>query len=166
MKRLKTLIKYIIWIVALYIFASVLTYIGLNATYKNILTNGKIPEQVAVDIAQATKVNGRIYGEVTSTIHNDLNGKYIKVEIYNRNLELLGRKYLEIKDAEINEPKRFKVNFITEGVRSYKIEIVENTPEVQEDIERTKSLWDSVFTNEETKTLTIILLIFGLTYGI
>ena len=166
MGRLKTFRTYIIWIVAFYIFSSVMIYIGLNATYKNILQKGNLPEQVNVDLAQATKVNGRIYGEVTSTIKNDLNGKYIKVEIYDKDVEVVGQKYLKIEGTNINEPKRFKVNFVTEGVKSYKIEILDDTPELQEQIEKAKSLWENVFTSEEVKGFTVILLIFGLTYGI
>ena len=166
MGRLKTFRTYIIWIVAFYIFSSVMIYIGLNATYKNILQKGNLPEQVNVDLAQATKVNGRIYGEVTSTIKNDLNGKYIKVEIYDKDVEVVGQKYLKIEGTNINEPKRFKVNFVTDGVKSYKIEILDDTPELQEEIERAKSLWEKVFTDEEVKGLTVILLIFGLSYGI
>ena len=166
MGRLKTIRTYIIWIIAFYIFSSVMIYIGLNATYKNILQKGNLPEQVNVDLAQATKVNGRIYGEVTSTIKNDLNGKYIKVEIYDKDVEVVGQKYLKIEGTNINEPKRFKVNFVTDGVKSYKIEILDDTPELQEEIERAKSLWEKVFTDEEVKGLTVILLIFGLSYGI
>ena len=166
MGRLKTFRTYIIWIVAFYIFSSVMIYIGLNATYKNILQKGNLPEQVNVDLAQATKVNGRIYGEVTSTIKNDLNGKYIKLEIYDKDVEVVGQKYLKIEGTNINEPKRFKVNFVTDGVKSYKIEILDDTPELQEEIERAKSLREKVFTDEEVKGLTVILLIFGLSYGI
>ena len=166
MNRLKTLSKYVIGLIAFYIFSSVLIYIGLNATYRNILEKGNLPEQVNIDLAQATKVNGRIYGEVTSTIKNDLNGKYIKVEIYDKDVEVVGQKYLKIEGININEPKRFKVNFVTEGVKSYKIEILDDTPELQEQIEKAKSLWENVFTSEEVKGFTVILLIFGLTYGI
>ena len=82
MGRLKTFRKYIIWIVAFYLFSMLITYVGLNSTYKDISTSNELSNQVKVDIAQATKVNGRIYGEVTNSEENNLNGKYIKVKIY------------------------------------------------------------------------------------
>ena len=160
MGRLKTIRTYIIWIIAFYIFSSVMIYIGLNATYKNILQKGNLPEQVNVDLAQATKVNGRIYGEVTSTIKNDLNGKYIKVEIYDKDVEVVGQKYLKIEGTNINEPKRFKVNFVTDGVKSYKIEILDDTPELQEEIEKENcflnkfnNLRNSIFLFSKNKTI-------------
>lgn len=85
MGRLKTFGKYILWIVGFYIFTMLITYVGFNATYKNINTFLDIPENVNVVLAQATKVNGRIYGEVTSTKENNLDGKYIRVRIFTGN---------------------------------------------------------------------------------
>ncbi len=166
MEKLKEYGKYILWIVGGFILSSILIYIGLNATYKNMLIKGKLPDQVVVDIGQATKVNGRIYGEVTSTEENNLNGKFLEVEIYNKRGEVLGRKYLEITGTQINSPKKFKVNFVTENVRAYGIKIIDSSDELKEEIEMAEKLWAGVFTDEDIKGFTVILLILGLTYGI
>ena len=79
-----------------------LTYVGFNSAYRNIDSKYNIPEQIKIDIAQTTKVNGRIFGEVTSTEDNDLNGKYIEIQIYNKKDEIIGIKYLKIEDTNIN----------------------------------------------------------------
>ena len=164
MGRLKTFRKYIIWIIAFYIFSIVCTYVGLNATYKNISYSGDLPNGITVKLSQATTVNGRIYGEVTSTESNNLNGKYIKVQIYSKKDQLLGEKYLEINDINLNEPKKFKVNFTADNVKYYTIDVLDNTEETQEKISIAKKLWDGVFTDEELKGAAIIALILGLTF--
>lgn len=89
MDEIKRYIIYILMVIGLWIFSSVFSYIGLNASYKNLKVYNNNEEQVNIKIAQATKVNGRIYGEVISKEGKDLNGKYIKVDIYNKNVELL-----------------------------------------------------------------------------
>lgn len=166
MGRMKTFRNYVIWLIAFYIFSMVCVYVGFNATYKNIYFTGNIPEEVSIEVAQSTKVNGRIYGKVTSTEQNDLNGKYIKVQIYSKKNQLLGEKYLEISGTNVNEPKKFKVNFTADNIKYYTIEILDNTEETQEQISNAKRLWDGVFTDEELKGATIVLLVLGLTYVI
>lgn len=162
MDRLKTFGKYIIWIILLYIFTTFCTYVGFNATYKNINYKDSLPEQVKINMAQATKVNGRIYGEITSTEQNDLNGKYIKVSIYTKTGNLAGEKYLKIENTNINEPKKFAVNFTAENIKYYTVEILEDSVKTQEEAKKAYDLFGDKFTNEELKTYTIITLILTL----
>lgn len=149
MGKLKKFRKYIIWIILMYIFTMAMTYIGFNSTYENMEVKTDIPEQIKIDIAQSTKVNGRIFGEVTSTEENDLNGKYIRVEIYNRKDKTVGIKYLKIENTNINEPKKFIVYFTAENVESYKIEIVEDSEELQLEIKSMVEKFKDVFTDKE-----------------
>ena len=149
MGRLKTFRKYIIWIILFYLFTMLMTYIGFNSSYKNIESDVEIPAQTKIDIAQSTKVNGRIFGEVTSTEENDLNGKYIKVQIFNRRDALVGTKYLKIEDSKITEPKKFVVYFTAENVEKYKIEILEDSEELQKDIKSVSEMFKDVFTDKE-----------------
>ena len=116
MDRIKTFGKYVIWIILFYLFTMLMTYIGFNSAYRNMEQETDLPKQIKIDVAQSTKVNGRIFGEVTSTEENDLNGKYIKVQIFNRRDALVGTKYLKIEDAKINEPKKFVVYFTAENI--------------------------------------------------
>lgn len=164
MKRLKTFRNYIIFLIAFYIFSSVCIYVGFNATYKDIYFTGNVPDEVLVELAQATKVNGRIYGKVTSTENNNLNGKYIKIQIYSKKGQILGEKYLEITGTQINEPKKFKATFTADDVKYYNIEIVDNTEETQEQINIAKRLWDKVFTDDELTGGAIVLIILGLSF--
>ncbi len=149
MGRLKTFRKYIIWIILFYLFTMLMTYIGFNSTYKNMENDVEIPAQMKIDIAQSTKVNGRIFGEVTSTEGNDLNGKYIKIQIYDRRDELVGAKYLKIEDTKINEPKKFVAYFTAENVEKYSVEILDDSEEVQNDIKSISEIFKGVFTDKE-----------------
>ena len=165
MGRLKTFRNYIIYLIGIYIFSMACMYIGFNATYRNIGYSETIPDEITVEVAQSTKVNGRIYGKVKNTEQNDLNGKYIKVQIFSKRNELLGAKYLQISDIKPNETKKFKVNFTAENVKYYSIDILEDNEETQKEINLAKELWDKIFTEEELKGAVIVGLIIGLSFG-
>ena len=165
MGRLETFRKYIIWIILFYLFTMLMTYIGFNSSYKNIESDVEIPSQTKIDIAQSTKVNGRIFGEVTSTEEIDLNGKYIKVQIFNRRDALVGTKYLKIEDVKINEPKKFVVYFTAENVEKYKIEILEDSEELQNDIKSVSEMFKDVFTDKElSKSLVWAFVLWAIFY--
>ena len=165
MGRLETFRKYIIWIILFYLFTMLMTYIGFNSSYKNIESDVEIPSQTKIDIAQSTKVNGRIFGEVTSTEENDLNGKYIKVQIFNRRDALVGTKYLKIEDVKINETKKFVVYFTAENVEKYKIEILEDSEELQNDIKSVSEMFKDVFTDKElSKSLVWAFVLWAIFY--
>ena len=132
MARLKTFLKYILWLVGFSLFTYALIFVGLNATYKNMENEEDIPDGVTISMAQSTKVNGRIYGEVTSTEENDLNDKYLKVDIFDRKNNLVGTKFLKLENLSNNEPKKFMVNYTAENIKNYKIDIVEETKEIDQ----------------------------------
>ena len=159
MNRLKTFRKYIIWIIAFYLFSSLLIYIGLNSRYKGITNDGQIPDSVKINLAQATSVNGRILGEVTSTEANDLNEKYLKTEIFSKNNDLIGTKYLKLEDLDLNEPKKFAVYFQAENVKKYAIDIVENNEQTRKEEIRARDLYKKIFRNQDLPVWLIILLV-------
>ena len=144
MGRIRTFEKYIIWVVAFYLFTMLLTYIGLNSTYRNIESLDEMPEGVKIDLSQATSVNGRILGEVTSTENNNLNGKYLKVDIFSKDNQLIGSKYLEINDTNLNEPKKFAVYFSAENVKKYSVDILENNEQTRQMGMRAKELFKKI----------------------
>jgi hypothetical protein len=162
MDRLKTFRKYIIWIIAFYIFTMICTYVGLNATYRDMNRIGTWPDGLIVDIAQATSVNGRIYGKVTSNEENNLEGKYIKVQIYTKKGILAGCKYLKIENTKLNEPKKFAVTFTYENIGYYKVEIVEDSVETQKEVIKITDLYKDIFTDEELRMYAIVSLVLTL----
>ena len=164
MGRLKTFRTYIVLIIVFYLFTMIITFIGLNATYKNINLTEDLPEGLSINLAQATSVNGRIYGEVLSSEQNNLEGKYIKVDIFTKKGNDMGTKYIKIENTNINEPKKFAVFFTADNIKYYTIEVLDDTEEVRKQSDLVKELFGDVFTEEELKAVAILTLIIGLVY--
>ena len=72
MDRMKTFAKYAIWVILFWILSDILIYYGINTTYKTISRRNEISNQIAINDAEATKVNGRIKGAVTNTEENKI----------------------------------------------------------------------------------------------
>ena len=126
MDRMKTFAKYALMALGVYIFTSIVIFIGFNLNYKDIKCNNAFPEQISIEKAEATSTTGRIYGYVTNLKENNVNGKYIKVEIYNTDNEKDEVQYLKINDAKYDENKMFKVFFKTDNAKYCNIDIVDN----------------------------------------
>ena len=126
MDRMKTFAKYALMAIGIYIFTSIVVFIGFNLNYKDIECNNQIAEQISIEKAEATSTTGRIYGYVTNIKENNVNGKYIKVEIYNTDNEKDEVQYLKIDDVKYGEKKMFKVFFKTDNAKYCNIDIVDN----------------------------------------
>ena len=159
MDRLKTLRKYIIWLIAFYLFAMIISYIGLNSRYSNIENSGEMPGNVKIDLAQATSVNGRILGKITSTEADNLNGKYLKVDIFSKRDELIGTKYLKLDNLKLNEPNRFAVYFSAQNIKKYSVDILDYSEELLKEESRVKEMYKKVFRDQDMPIWLIILLV-------
>ena len=159
MDRLKTFRKYVLWVVGFYILSTVLIYIGLNSRYQNMKYSGELPGNVVIKLAQSTKVNGKILGEIKSTEDDILNGKYIKVDIYTSKFSHAGTKYIKIENTEVNVPKKFAVYFTAENIEYYTVEIVSDSEETEQNKKRAIDLFGNEFTDEELKKYAIITLL-------
>ena len=159
MGRLKTLRKYLIWLIAFYLFSMIFIYIGLNARYNNIDSNGEVPGNVKIELAQATSVNGRILGKITSTEADNLNGKYLKVDIFSKREELIGTKYLKLDNLKLNEPNRFAVYFSAQNIKKYSVDILDYSEEQLKEESRVKEMYKKVFRDQDMPIWLIILLV-------
>lgn len=159
MGRLKTLRKYLIWLIAFYLFSMIFIYIGLNARYNNIDSNGEVPGNVKIELAQATSVNGRIFGKITSTEADNLNGKYLKVDIFSKRDELIGTKYLKLDNLKLNEPNRFAVYFSAQNIKKYSVDILDYSEELLKEESRVKEMYKKVFRDQDMPIWLIILLV-------
>ena len=116
--------KIMAWIailVGLFVFSDFLIYVGLNSTYKDIQRQDE-NSQIAVYQADATYVNGRIRGVIKDI--REVQGKYLKIELYTKRHVLVGKSYVEIKDVENSETQPFEVLFKANDVAYYKIDTV------------------------------------------
>ncbi len=134
MSRMKTFFKYAMWVILFFIFSEVLINIGLNSSYKNMQSKNNI-EQVTITQAQATLVNGRIKGTIKNTGKENLNGKYLKINIYSERDVLLGSKYCEIVNLTNDQSQDFAIYFKTQYAKYYELEIVNEKKEEDLNIE-------------------------------
>ena len=150
MSRLKTFAKYAIWIILFWILSDILIYYGVNSTYKNLKIKNEIPSQVTIKNAEATKVNGRIKGTIANKEDSDMSGKYLKIDLYSDNGNLLATEYEEIGNLRTNEVKNFETYFKMQDVKEYDISVVD---------EKTEEATTGVFMTEDMKTAGVLLLL-------
>lgn len=132
MSTLKTFAKYAIWLILFWVLSDILIYYGINSTYKAISNKGENPKQVTINSAEATKVNGRIIGKISNDDENDLSGKFLKIDLYAENGNLLATEYEEIGNLRTNEVKDFETYFKMQDVKSYEITVVDQKEESSE----------------------------------
>ena len=124
MEAFSTMKKIMIWVLILagvFVLSDFLIYVGINSTYKEIERQDENP-QIAVYQADATYVNGRIRGVIKDV--GEVQGKYLKIELYTKRHVLVGKSYVEIKDIENSETQPFEVLFKANDVAYYKIDTV------------------------------------------
>lgn len=150
MDRMKTFLKYTLWIVAFYIFSNLMIYLNIETTYQNIGRKDNI-EQVTVYQAQATKVNGRIKGTIFNNAENKLTKQYIKIDLYSERDNFLGSKYIDVSNMRDNETREFEIYFKIKDVDYYEIKLVDEKeegelPEMLKDLTKEQVFWGTFLT--------------------
>ena len=153
MDRMKTFFKYAMFLLVFYIFSNILINVGLNMRFNEITSKEDLPSQIAITQAEATRVNGRIKGNVKNTQENNINGKYLKVDLYKNDNTLMGTNYIAINDINVDESQDFEVYFKMQDIEYYDINIV-NTAE--------QTLNSKLFLDDDLKTTAVFALIFYL----
>ena len=125
MDTMKKFAKYVLLVIGGYLLTGLLIFIGFNVNYSEISIKDNLPEQITIAKAEATSKQGRIYGYVSNSEENNVNGKYIKISVYDSNNEILTTEYLKIQDVEYDKEKLFKSKFTANDVSSYSISIVD-----------------------------------------
>lgn len=133
MDRLKTFLKYALWVIGFFILSELLINVSLNSNYKTIGRKDSI-NQVNIYQAEATLVNGRIRGTITNSEANDISGKYIKINFYSARDVLLGKKYIQINSLKKDETQAIELFFKLQDVNYYEVSIV-NQKEPGDEIE-------------------------------
>ena len=156
MDRVKTLLKYAVWVLAFIILSEFLINVGLNSTYRKINRKDNV-EQVNIYQAEATLVNGRIRGTITNSEPEELNGKYVRIDFYSKRDVFLGRRYIEVKDLAQNGTMSFEVFFKLQEVGSYEV-VIADKKEPADEIEWIPKDW----TKPEIIAATIVTLLIAM----
>lgn len=134
MDRVKTFLKYALWIILFIIISELIIDVGLNSQYRDIKRKDNI-EQVQIYQAEATLVNGRIRGIISNNGEEDISNKFVRINFYSKRDGYLGKKYIEINQLNKDETQPLEVLFELQDVGSYEVQIVdekEPTPEIKE----------------------------------
>ena len=119
MSTLKRFLKYIIWLVLFFIFSEFLINVGLASSYKPLERKDSF-EQVVIQDAESTLVNGKIIGTINNPA--EIDGKYLRIDIYSERNMLLGTRYIDLEKATSSQ--EFKVFYELEDSTSYEISFV------------------------------------------
>lgn len=119
MSTLKRFLKYVIWLVLFFIFSEFIINVGLASSYKPLERKDSF-EQVVIQDAESTLVNGKIIGTINNPA--EIDGKYLRIDIYSERNILLGTRYIDLEKATSSQ--EFKVFYELEDSTSYEISIV------------------------------------------
>lgn len=125
MKRMKTFLKYVIWILLFTVISNFLIEVGINSSYKDMIRRDQTA-QVEISQAQSTLVNGRITGTIKTDGQEKLTGKYVKITLYSTRGNELGKRYIEINTTDANPTQDFHLYFEKNEAKSYEISIVDH----------------------------------------
>ena len=128
MDRMKTFLKYALWLILFYIFSNLMIYLNIETTYQNIGRKDNI-EQVTVYQAQATKINGRIKGTVYNNAENQITNNYLRIDLYSERGNFLGSKYIDVSNMRDNETREFEIYFKVQDVDYYEMKFTDEKEE-------------------------------------
>lgn len=128
MSRLKTFLKYLIWIVVFAVLSELLINASLKSSYADI-TRKDTTAQVEITQAQATLVNGKIKGTIKDDRKDSLTGKYVEIKLYSSRDNEVGKRYIQIQTTDVNQTQDFNFYFEKNDVKSYEISIVNEKEE-------------------------------------
>lgn len=156
MSRLKTFGKYLLMLIAFYIFSTILSIGYISSTYSEM--EGRIyPDSslsVEISKAKSTFVNGYVQGTVKNTTSESIKSKYIKIEFMSKNNNEILYKYIQIDELKAGETKNFTINFQAENIKSFNVKITDEYVREEVNIQ----LIDlSEAENEEIKDISIII---------
>ena len=128
MDRMKTFLKYALWLILFYIFSNLMIYLNIETTYQNIGRKDNI-EQVTVYQAQATKINGRIKGTIYNNAENKITNNYLRIDLYSERENFLGSKYIDVSNLRDNETREIEIYFKVQDVDYYEMKFTDEKEE-------------------------------------
>lgn len=123
MSTIKLFLKYALLIIVFAILSELLISASLQSSYKDIKRKDNT-SQVTISQAQATLVNGKIKGTIVDDRKDNLTGKYVKITLYSKRDNEVGKKYIPIETTDVNKTQDFSLYFEKQDVTSYDISIV------------------------------------------
>lgn len=125
MSTIKSFLKYALLIIVFAILSELLISASLQSSYKDIKRKDNTSQvTISQAQAQATLVNGKIKGTIVDDRKDNLTGKYVKITLYSKRDNEVGKKYVPIETTDANKTQDFSLYFEKQDVTSYDISIV------------------------------------------
>lgn len=150
MDRMKTLMKYVLWGIIFFIFSNIIINFTLKTTYQDIERKDNL-EQVNINEAQATKINGRIKGTIYNNTENKITNKYLRIDLYSERNIFLGSRYIDVASMRDDETRNFEVYFKVQDVDYYVMNFTDEKvegelPEMLQDLTKEEVVWGTFLT--------------------
>ena len=150
MDRMKTLMKYVLWGIIFFVFSNIIINFTLKTTYQDIERKDNL-EQVNINEAQATKINGRIKGTIYNSTENKITNKYLRIDLYSERNIFLGSRYIDVASMRDDETRNFEVYFKVQDVDYYVMNFTDEKvegelPEMLQDLTKEEVVWGTFLT--------------------
>ena len=153
MSRMKTFLKYLMIVIAFYVFSNIMISAFLKVSYTDMHDYEINVDQVFVDVSEAktSKRNGYIKGIVKNNTDVTVENKYLKFSMLSKNGKVLGEKYIKIDKIEPEQLRKYELKFDYDNVKTFKIEMTDTKPEEQDFIELVKTNAKDLYNNIKIK---------------
>jgi len=131
--------NYFVWIIAFFIVSVILENALINDMYTpisgtengNVTFTGQINTdlEVTVEEAKATNVNGYLIVKVKNITGHYIEKCCAKINLYTERDVLAATQYVDISDFDVNQTKKFKINFKGENIANYAVSLQEDAPD-------------------------------------
>ena len=144
MDRMKTLFKYVLAVVVVYVISNILIWCLLKVSYRDIkeYTIDVPIAKITIDEAKASSRNGYIKGEINNITDQTIQNKYIKIDLYSKRDVHLGTRYIKIENMLAYEIYKFEVNFDIGNVQKFNMTVTEQME--QEELNITDLIINSI----------------------
>lgn len=144
MDRMKTLFKYVLAVVVVYVISNILIWGLLKVSYRDIkeYTIDVPIAKITIDEAKASSRNGYIKGEINNITDQTIQNKYIKIDLYSKRDVHLGTRYIKIENMLAYEIYKFEVNFDIGNVQKFNMTVTEQME--QEELNITDLIINSI----------------------
>lgn len=128
MGRMKTLIKYFVGFLILYVVVDILSFQIIKSTYidKKLTADFSSPKIEIIE-SKATVTNGSITGTLTNDTGSTLKDKLLKLDFFSKRGVNVGTKYVDLGEIQNGEKFEFQSLFNFDNVDSIKASLVDKS---------------------------------------
>ena len=127
MARMKTFFIYALCVILFFIFSQVIIYFAIHTTYHAKEYEIKTPIATTVEV-QATSINGVVKGHIFNDTQEVIENKYLQMEFYSKQDNILGTKYVPVSKLEVGEQQEYEMKFNFSRVDHVVLDIVDTIP--------------------------------------